>query len=96
MTALASALGASASAATLAVVDGTDGALELRLAGRLDAFSIAAVWAQARNAVAQATQRRVIVDASNVDYCDGGGVAMLVDLLRQERSPQAPRRQPAG
>ena len=89
MTALATALGASASAASLAVADGTDGALELRFAGRLDAYSIAAVWAQARNAVAQAPERRVVVDAAKVDYCDGGGVAMLVDLLRQERSPQA-------
>jgi len=89
VTALATALGASASAASLAVADGTDGALELRFAGRLDAYSIAAVWAQARNAVAQAPERRVVVDAAKVDYCDGGGVAMLVDLLRQERSPQA-------
>ena len=86
---MATALGASASAASLALADGTDGALELRFAGRLDAYSIAAVWAQARNAVAQAPERRVVVDAAKVDYCDGGGVAMLVDLLRQERSPQA-------
>jgi phospholipid/cholesterol/gamma-HCH transport system permease protein len=90
VTALATALGASASAASLAVADGTDGALEIRLAGRLDAYSIAGVWAQARNAVAQAPQRRIVVDAAKVDYCDGGGVAMLVDLLRQERSAQAP------
>jgi len=90
VTALASALGASASAATLAVADGADGSRELRLAGRLDAFSIAAVWAQARSAVAQVPERRVVVDAAMVDYCDGGGVAMLVDLLRQERSAQAP------
>jgi phospholipid/cholesterol/gamma-HCH transport system permease protein len=90
VTALASALGASASAATLAVADGADGSRELRLAGRLDAFSIAAVWAQARTAVAQVPERRVVVDAAMVDYCDGGGVAMLVDLLRQERSAQAP------
>jgi phospholipid/cholesterol/gamma-HCH transport system permease protein len=89
VTALASALGASASAATLAVADGADGSRELRLAGRLDAFSIAAVWAQARTAVAQVPERRVVVDAAMVDYCDGGGVAMLVDLLRQERSAQA-------
>lgn len=89
MTALAGALIASGPAATLAVNDGADGR-ELQLSGRLDAYSIAGVWAQARNAVAQAPDRKVIVDASRVDYCDGGGIAMLVDLLRQERSPQAP------
>jgi phospholipid/cholesterol/gamma-HCH transport system permease protein len=89
VTALASNLVARAPAATLAVSDAADGTRELRLAGRLDAYSIAGVWGQARSAVAQAPDRRVIVEASRVDYCDGGGVAMLVDLLRQERSPQA-------
>jgi phospholipid/cholesterol/gamma-HCH transport system permease protein len=89
VTALAGALMASGPAATLAVSDGADGR-ELRLSGRLDAYSIAGVWGQARTAVAQAPERKVIIDASRVDYCDGGGVAMLVDLLRQERSAQAP------
>ncbi len=88
MTALAGALLASGPAATLAVHDAADGR-ELRLSGRLDAYSIAGVWGQARAAVAQATDRKVVVDASRVDYCDGGGIAMLVDLLRQERSAQA-------
>ncbi len=89
MTALASNLAALAPAATLTVSDAADGSRELRLAGRLDAYSIAGVWAQARAALAQLPDRRVVIDASRVDYCDGGGVAMLVDLLRQERSPQA-------
>ncbi len=89
MTALAAAPGATGPAATLAVSDAGD-SRELRLSGRLDAYSIAGVWAQARNAVAQVPERKVTIDASRVDYCDGGGVAMLVDLLRQERSAQAP------
>ena len=90
MTALAGALAAIAPAATLTVVDAADGSRELRLAGRLDAYSIAGVWAEARAAVAQAPDRRIVVDAARVDYCDGGGIAMLVDLLRQERPAQAP------
>jgi phospholipid/cholesterol/gamma-HCH transport system permease protein len=90
VTALAGARTATASAATLAVTDAGDGSRELRLAGRLDAYSIADVWGQARAAVAQAPQQRIVVDAARVDYCDGGGIAMLVDLLRQERPPQAP------
>jgi phospholipid/cholesterol/gamma-HCH transport system permease protein len=76
-------------AATLAVSDAADGSRVLRLAGRLDTYSIAGVWSQARAAVAQAPDRRVVVDASGVDYCDGGGVALLLDLLRQERPAQA-------
>ncbi len=89
MTALAGTL-AARPAATLSVVDHPDRTRELSLAGRLDAFSIAGVWGQARAALAEAFDRRVTVEASRVDYCDGGGVAMLVDLLRQERSPDAP------
>jgi phospholipid/cholesterol/gamma-HCH transport system permease protein len=62
----------------------------LQFAGRLDAYSIAAVWTQARSSVAAVRDRPIVIDASRVDYCDGGGVAMLVDLLRQERPAQAP------
>ena len=88
MTALAAA--ATVPSATLAVSDAADGSRVLQLAGRLDAYSIASVWAQARSTVAATRDRRVVIDASQVDYCDGGGVAMLVDLLRQERPAQAP------
>jgi phospholipid/cholesterol/gamma-HCH transport system permease protein len=85
----AAAAAAVAPAATLAVADAADGSRVLQLGGRLDAYSIADVWAQARSALLQATNRRVVIDAARVDYCDGGGIAMLVDLLRQERPPQA-------
>lgn len=89
MTALDSAVAAPA-IATLAVANATDGSRELRLAGRLDAYSIAGVWWQARAEVQRMRDRRIVIDATAVDYCDGGGVAMLVDLLRQERPPTAP------
>ncbi|TMH07846.1 MAG: STAS domain-containing protein [Betaproteobacteria bacterium] len=89
MSAAATARVATPPAATLSVVD-TEGARELRLAGRLDAYAIAGVWSDSRAALAAAPDRRVVVDASRVDYCDGGGIAMLVDLLRQPRPPEAP------
>jgi phospholipid/cholesterol/gamma-HCH transport system permease protein len=76
--------------AHLTLGDAADGSLVLALVGRLDAYSIAQVWVQSRAALAAAPARRVVVDASAVDYCDGGGVAMLVDLLRQPRDPAAP------
>ncbi|HKE42208.1 MAG TPA: MlaE family lipid ABC transporter permease subunit [Casimicrobiaceae bacterium] len=90
MTASASAVGVPAAAAAMTVTDAADGSLELRLAGRLDAYSIAGVWSQARSQVESNRERRIVIDASAVDYCDGGGVAMLVDLLRQERPASAP------
>jgi len=90
VTALAGAAAATAPTATLAVSEAADGSRLLQFAGRLDAYSIAAVWTQARSSVAAVRDRPIVIDASRVDYCDGGGVAMLVDLLRQERPPQAP------
>jgi phospholipid/cholesterol/gamma-HCH transport system permease protein len=75
--------------ARLALSDAADGRLILAFAGRLDSYSIAGVWAQARAALAAAPGRRIVVDAAAVDYCDGGGVAMLVDLLRQPRGRDA-------
>jgi phospholipid/cholesterol/gamma-HCH transport system permease protein len=75
-------------AASLAVSD-VDGKRELRLAGRLDAYSIAGVWPDARAALDAAPNVPVLIETSRVEYCDGGGIAMLVDLLRQPRRPEA-------
>ena len=78
-----------APAAALVVDDATEGHRVLRLAGRLDAFSIAAVWSAARQALDSAPDRPLTIDAGDVVYCDGGGIAMLVDLLRQPRPDSA-------
>ncbi|MEO6564777.1 MAG: MlaE family lipid ABC transporter permease subunit [Casimicrobiaceae bacterium] len=72
-------------AAALAVSDASDGRVLLALSGRLDAQTIPAVWREARTALREAGARPVVVDAAAVDYCDGAGVALLVDLLRQPR-----------
>ena len=74
--------------ASLAISDAAGGRV-LTLSGRLDAYSIAGVWREARAAVTAAADRRIVIDAAAVDYCDGGGVAMLVDLLRQPRASGA-------
>lgn len=71
------------SAATLAVSDGSDGRRVLALSGRLDADSIPNVWPQAVQALKDAGTRPVVVDGAAVEYCDGAGVALFVDLLRQ-------------
>jgi len=68
--------------AALAIRD-TDVARVLALSGRLDANTIPAVWRDARRALKDAPGKRVVVDAGEVDYCDGAGIALLVDLLRQ-------------
>lgn len=61
----------------------------LALAGRLDAVTLGPIWSLARQALARDPDRPLVVDCSRVDYCDGAGIALLVDLLRTERAPEA-------
>src|SRR5436853_6803262 len=79
---IAAARTAPSPAASLSLSD-VDGKRELRLAGRLDAYSIAGVWPDARAALDAAPNVPVLIETSRLDYCDGGGIAMMADLLRQ-------------
>jgi len=72
--------------AAIAINDLPDGRRVLALDGRLDASTVRAVWGDAHRALADAPGRPVTVDAAKVDYCDGAGVALLVDLVAQERA----------
>ena len=72
--------------AALAISDTPDGRRVLALSGRLEAATIRRVWAEGRQAIAGAPGRRVVVDAANVDYCDGAGIALLVDLIAQRKA----------
>ena len=74
--------------AVLAISDVSDGGRVLALSGRLDSESVTRLWESMRQAVADAPARRVVVDASGVDYCDGAGIALFVDLLRRQRDPK--------
>jgi phospholipid/cholesterol/gamma-HCH transport system permease protein len=56
--------------------------LQLTLRGRLDTFSVGALWTPARDAIAKNTTRKVVIDAHAVTYCDSAGAAMLVDFDR--------------
>jgi phospholipid/cholesterol/gamma-HCH transport system permease protein len=76
--------------AHLDITEPTAGApARLALSGHFDAYSIAAVWQDARRALARFALQPVVVDAAGVQYCDGAGIALLVDLLRQPRSAGA-------
>ena len=59
-------------------------ALEIIIKGRLDSFSTSTVWRRARDVVAAAKVSTVLLDASGVDYCDGSGVALLVQMRDQQ------------
>ncbi len=62
-----------------------DGGATIALAGRLDAYSVGPLWSTARAALTSHPRARLRVDCSAVDYCDGAGVALLLDMLRQPR-----------
>jgi phospholipid/cholesterol/gamma-HCH transport system permease protein len=72
-------------AAQLRIDRSPDGETWFRFSGRMDADSVASVWSDARKGLATSNTRSIRLDASEVSYCDGAGIAMLVDLLR--RSP---------
>src|SRR5512134_357359 len=71
--------------ASLAITDTPDGRRVLALSGRLDAATLPSLWEQVRSAAASAPSKSLLVDAANVDYCDGAGAALFVELLRQPR-----------
>jgi phospholipid/cholesterol/gamma-HCH transport system permease protein len=71
--------------AALAISDTPDGRRTLALSGRLDATTLPALWDAARRAAADVPRAPIVIDASKVEYCDGAGVALFVDLLRQPR-----------
>ena len=59
-----------------------DHILTLRVSGWLDAHTVGSVWTKSREAVRRQKPRQVVVDAAQINYCDGAGIAMLVDLRR--------------
>jgi len=71
--------------ASLAVTDEPGGRRVIAFSGRLDATTLPALWPATREALAQAPGRPIVVDAAGVDYCDGAGVALFVDMLRSPR-----------
>ncbi|WP_242467156.1 ABC transporter permease [Ectothiorhodospira shaposhnikovii] len=68
---------------------GPAGECILVLAGRLDAYTVGPLWPRAGRMLQDHADTPVRVDLAAVDYCDGAGVALLLDLLRQTRAPGA-------
>ncbi|MGH7870879.1 MAG: MlaE family lipid ABC transporter permease subunit [Candidatus Binatia bacterium] len=58
---------------------------KLIFAGRLDSSTAGAIWRRATMAVTGAQASNVVIDASAVDYCDGAGIALLLQLRRLQR-----------
>jgi len=63
---------------------GPDRTLRLALRGRLEARSAGAAWRKVTSALWTARPRRIVLDASELEYCDGVGLSLLVDLQRRQ------------
>jgi phospholipid/cholesterol/gamma-HCH transport system permease protein len=59
------------------------------LEGRITADTVAPIWRAALETLSRNPNRRVVVDASRLDYVDDTGIALLFDLRRRQRSPGA-------
>lgn len=57
--------------------------LRLILAGRFDATGVAAVWNDAISSVREATGKLITVDCSAIDYINGAGVGLLLQLKEE-------------
>lgn len=63
-----------------------DGVLRLAFSGRLDSVTTGDLWRRAVHLLEQASPRRAVLDASAVPYCDGAGIALLIELTRRQQS----------
>lgn len=62
--------------------EGREGELVLSFIGRLDSISTPVVWDEAVETLQESDAKRLVLDAEKVDYCDGSGVALFVELRR--------------
>ena len=56
------------------------GTLTLIMTGRWDSDTTGKWWQRGQQILTQGKPRRLVIDASEVSYCDGAGVAFLIDL----------------
>lgn len=62
-----------------------DGVFKMVVAGRLDAAGTGRIWRQATAMILRAAAPQVVLDGSDIEYCDGSGIALLVQLRHQQR-----------
>ena len=72
------------SSASLQAQASGEGELVLSIRGQLDSTSTGSIWRNAMDALDDSPAGRVVVDASELTYCDGTGAAFLLELLRRQ------------
>jgi len=68
---------------------GSDDGVTVVLQGRITAYTAAPIWQSAVETLIQNPNRPIVVDASRLSYVDDVGIALLFDLIRRERPPDA-------
>jgi len=61
-----------------------DRTIRLTLSGRLDADSTSKIWSPVMAAVKQAAGRQLVLEASGVEYCDGAGAGLVLEITRRQ------------
>jgi phospholipid/cholesterol/gamma-HCH transport system permease protein len=74
-----------ASTAERAASDG----VRIMLKGRITAYTAAPMWRSALETLAGNPHRPIIIDASQVEYADNVGIALLLDLIHRDRPASA-------
>ncbi|HIJ55776.1 MAG TPA: MlaE family lipid ABC transporter permease subunit [Deltaproteobacteria bacterium] len=61
--------------------------LVLKIAGRLDSETTGKAWREATGILDHSSPARLIVEAAEIEYCDGSGIGLLLELhLRQNKT----------
>ena len=61
------------------------GALGVKIIGRLDSMSTGNIWRETNLELDRTSPKRVIVDASEIEYCDGSGIGYLFGLRQRQK-----------
>ncbi len=69
--------------ATLVVDDSRPGKLQLTISGRLDLAGATELWTNACELIEQRRPQQLRLMAADIDYCDGIGIGLLVELERR-------------
>jgi phospholipid/cholesterol/gamma-HCH transport system permease protein len=59
------------------------GVLGVKIIGRLDSMSTGSIWRKTNLELDRTSLKQVIVDASEIEYCDGSGIGYLFELRRR-------------
>ena len=71
--------------ATIHTALSKQGVLTIVIDGRLDSTTTGNVWRKATEALEQKHSTGIVVDVSRIEYCDGSGISLLVELHRRQK-----------